>query len=140
MSADTKPSLVKSETYLATMRSVSLGSLLTASRALSKSTSSGFRLDAVCHVEYPCLADFHSLQMRPMLVSIALTVVFVSLGVSFQKARRTTCVLCRGPRTWQDGGSTMKICGCPRDVVVAAWFGVKALLIFDAIGFSYGAR
>jgi hypothetical protein len=75
-----------------------------------------------------------------MLVSVALTVIYLSLGVSFQKTYRTACVLCTARRTWHDGGSTTKICGCRRDVVVAAWFGLKAFLTIDAAGFWYRDR
>ena len=69
-----------------------------------------------------------------MFVSVALSVVLVGLGVSFQKAYRMTWVLCTRRRTWLDRGSTVRV---PR---VAALFGLKALLTIDAAGFWYRDR
>jgi hypothetical protein len=135
-----KTIFAKSGTCLAIRRCLSLGSFLTMSRALSNSTSSGFRSDAICS-RSTSLSDLsHLLQMAAHARIGRSDCYLPQSWRQFPKSLPDDLRLCTVRRTWHDGGSTMKICGCRRDVVVAGWFGLKAFLTIDAAGFWYRDR
>ena len=85
-------------------------------------------------------------RLRPILVSVALTVTFVGPGVSFQKAWRITCSRDAAEATSElshahDAQSTpMQQESLSARGVVAAKFGLTTVLIIDAVGFSRNAQ